>query len=125
MLQEVDMDASAVACDVASPSWQAWHEVGWAKVYQGVARLQTRIAKAVKAGQWRKVRALQRLLTNSTAAKAMAVRRVTENRGRKTPGVDQQTWSTPEEKWSAVKNLGRKRYKAVASTSYQHPEIEW
>ena len=107
------MDASAVACDVASPSWQAWHEVGWAKVYQGVARLQTRIAKAVKAGEWRKVRALQRLLTNSTGAKALAVRRVTENRGRKTPGVDQQTWSTPEDKWSAVENLSSKRYKPL------------
>jgi retron-type reverse transcriptase len=34
------------------------------------------------------VRKLQNLLTRSTAAKFLAVRRVTSNRGRKTPGVD-------------------------------------
>nr|WP_307174174.1 reverse transcriptase N-terminal domain-containing protein [Duganella sp. CF517] len=107
------MDASEITCDVASTSWKAWHEVDWVKVYQGVARLQTRIAKAAKAGEWRKVRALQRLMTKSTGAKALAVRRVTENHGRKTPGVEQQTWSTPDEKWSAVENLSRKRYKPL------------
>ncbi len=75
--------------------------------------MQARIAKAAKAGEWRTVRSLQRLLTKSTGAKVLAVRRVTENRGRKTPGVDKQTWSTPEEKWQAVESLGIKRYKPL------------
>lgn len=39
----------------------------------------------------------------------MAVKRVTENRGRKTPGVDGETWSTPTSKWNAVKRLSHKR----------------
>src|SRR5690606_32612277 len=43
----------------------------------------------------------------------LAVKRVTENRGRKTPGVDNQTWSTPEEKWKAVTSLSNKRYKPL------------
>ena len=105
------MDASQQDCDVASAAWASWHDISWIKVHQVVARLQTRIAKAAKASEWRKVRTLQRLLTKSTGAQALAVRRVTENQGRKTPGVDQQTWSTPETKWMAVKDLGSKRYK--------------
>jgi RNA-directed DNA polymerase len=107
------MDASQHDCDIASTVWKTWHDISWVKVYQTVARTQARIAKAAKAGEWRKVRSLQRLLTKSTGAKALAVRRVTENRGRKTPGVDKQTWSTPEEKWQAVDALGIKKYKPL------------
>lgn len=105
------MDASHQDCDVVSAAWKSWHEVEWVKVYQVVARLQTRIAKAAKAEDWRKLRTLQKLLTKSTAAKALAVRRVTENRGRKTPGIDNQTWSTPETKWTAVEDLRIKGYR--------------
>lgn len=107
------MDAMQSDCDVASTAWQSWHEIHWVKAYQVVARLQARIAKAAKAGEWRKVRALQRLLTKSSGAKALAVRRVTENQGRKTPGVDKQTWGTPEAKWKAVVDLGNKRYRPL------------
>ena len=81
------MDAVRFDCDVASATWQSWHQIPWSGAHQVVSRLQTRIAKAAKAGEWRKVRSLQGLFTRSTSAKALAVRRVTENRGRKTPGV--------------------------------------
>ncbi len=107
------MDASLQDCDVASTAWHAWHHIAWVDAHRVVARLQTRIAKAAKAGEWRKVRALQKLLTRSTSAKALAVRRVTENQGRKTPGVDRQTWDTPEAKWNAVANLSSKRYRPL------------
>lgn len=107
------MDAPLYGCDAASATWRAWHEISWTAVHQVVARLQTRITKAAKAGEWRKVRGLQKLLTRSTSAQALAVRRVTENRGRKTPGVDNQTWSTPEDKWLALNTLGNKGYKPL------------
>ena len=107
------MDAMQSDCDVASTNWQSWHEIHWPMAFQIVARLQTRIAKAAKAGEWRKVRALQRLLTKSSSAKALAVRKVTENQGRKTPGVDQQTWGTPDEKWKAVVALGDRKYRPL------------
>jgi RNA-directed DNA polymerase len=45
------------------------------------------------------------------SAKALAVKRVTENQGRKTPGIDRQTWSTPDDKWQAVGTLHHKGYK--------------
>ena len=65
-----------------------WHTINWEKAHREVRRLQARIVKATQAGKWNKVKALQRLLTRSYSAKVLAVRRVTENAGRKTPGVD-------------------------------------
>ena len=103
------MDASD--CDVASTNWTHWHGIPWQDAHQVVGRLQARIARAAKAGDWRNVRRLQRLLTRSLSAKALAVKRVTENQGRKTPGIDRQTWSTPDEKWQAVGTLHHKGYK--------------
>jgi RNA-directed DNA polymerase len=69
-----------------------------------------RIAQATKVGRWGKVRALQRLLTHSYSGKVLAVRRVTENAGKKTPGVDQAIWDTPEKKIQAVHALQRRGY---------------
>lgn len=108
---EVDMDA--IHRDVASTPQTHWHDIVWPDVYRVVGRLQVRIAKATKAGNWQKVKRLQRLLTRSTSAKALAVRRVTENRGSKTPGVDRETWSDPEAKARAVMSLNYKGYKPL------------
>lgn len=58
---------------------------------ENVRRLQARIVKAQEAGKYNKVKALQYLLTHSQSARILAVERVTENDGRKTPGVDGQT----------------------------------
>jgi RNA-directed DNA polymerase len=43
------------------------------------------MVKALQAGRHNKVKALQWLLTHSFSGKALAVKRVTENRGRNTP----------------------------------------
>ena len=68
-----------------------WHAIDWRRVHQNVRRLQARIVKATQAGRWGRVKALQRLLTHSFSGKALAVRRVTENQGKRTPGVDGET----------------------------------
>jgi RNA-directed DNA polymerase len=39
------------------------------------------------------------------------VRRVTENQGKGTPGVDQDVWDTPEKKATAVHDLRQRGYK--------------
>lgn len=98
--------------DVASARAADWHSIEWASTTCAVRRLQTRIAKAAKNEEWRKVARLQRLLVRSTSAKALAVRRVTENQGRKTPGVDRVVWSTPDLKWKAITQLVSKGYRA-------------
>ncbi|HID46163.1 MAG TPA: hypothetical protein EYP34_10455, partial [Chromatiaceae bacterium] len=89
---------------------QHWHEIYWSVMHRTVRGLQVRVAKAAKESNWRKVKTLQRLLTHSFAAKALEVRRVTENRGRKTPGIDGETWSIPEDKWNAIFRMQRRGY---------------
>lgn len=97
--------------DVASARWNDWHTISWADTFSHVRRLQIRIAKAAKDQDWRKLKRLQKLLVRSTTAKAVAVRRVTENQGRKTPGVDGVTWSTPAEKRKAMDTLESRGYR--------------
>jgi len=57
-----------------------WDGINWANVQRQVRRLQARIVKATQAGRHNKVQALQWLLTHSFSGKALAVKRVTENR---------------------------------------------
>jgi RNA-directed DNA polymerase len=60
----------------------SWHQINWNKAHQHVRRVQLRIAKATREGKLRKAKSLQRLLTHSFHAKALAVKRVTENQGK-------------------------------------------
>lgn len=95
----------------ASHGEDGWDRIDWHQVNQDVRRLQVRIVKATKEGRWGRVKALQRLLTHSFSGKALAVRRVTGNRGRRTPGIDRETWSTPAQKWTAVHQLRQHGYR--------------
>jgi RNA-directed DNA polymerase len=91
-----------------------WHTTDWAKVMRTVKSLQIRLAKAVKAQKWAKVRRLQWLITHCLASKLLAVRRVTENTGKRTAGIDGQTWTTAQDKEEAVNELKLKGYKAAS-----------
>ena len=93
-----------------SRSNDSWHTIDWYCCYQRVKRLQTRIAKATLEDDWRQVKKLQRMLVRSFSARALAVRKVTENRGKNTAGVDKVTWNTPAKKWDAINELTRKGY---------------
>ena len=97
---------------VGAPSardWE-WDFINWGTVRYRVYKLQVRIAKAIKLGRQRKAKALQWLLTHSYYAKLLAVKRVTENRGKNTPGVDKVVWRSSGQKMSAVENLKRRGY---------------
>ena len=96
-------------CGLPRRAGLARHQL--ATVHQIVRRLQARIVKAIQEGRWGKVRALQHLLTHSFSAKALAVRRVTENQGKRTPGVDRVTWETPEQKATAICTLRQWGYR--------------
>lgn len=87
-----------------------WHSINWRQIHRRVRGLQVRIAEATKHQQWRRVKQLQRLLVRSFAARALAVKRVTENRGKRTAGVDGEIWSTPNMKWQAIDRLTRTGY---------------
>lgn len=88
-----------------------WNQIDWSRCHANVRRLQARIVKATQEGRWGRVKALQHLLTHSFSGKTLAVKRVTENKGKNTPGVDMVTWKTPEAKSQAVLSLSRKCYK--------------
>jgi RNA-directed DNA polymerase len=88
-----------------------WRGINWPDCHRRVRSLQVRIVKAWQDGRRRKVKALQRLLVRSLSGKALAVRRVTENQGKRTAGVDRETWPTPEAKSKGVLSLRRRGYK--------------
>ena len=83
----------------------------WCRIESDVKRLQVRIAKATRESRWGKAQALQRLLTRSYSGKMLAVKRVTENRGKKTPGIDGKIWSTPVAKSKGASALKHRGYR--------------
>ena len=82
------------------------------KVEKHVNRLQVRITKAVKECEWYLVKKLQYLVTHSYYAKLLATRNPTQNTGKRTAGVDGETWSSPEAKMKAALSLTDKKYVA-------------
>lgn len=90
-----------------------WKRINWHQVEEHVRRLQIRIAKAIKLGHHNKAKALQWILTHSFYAKCLAVKRVTQSRGKNTPGVDKVIWRTPIQKMKAALSLKRRGYKSL------------
>ena len=90
-----------------------WQAINWPQVHRDVCRLQTRIVKAMKAGKKRRVRALRYLLTRSFSGKALAIKRVSSNQGKRTPGVDHVLWNTPKKKAQAIRDLRANGYQPL------------
>jgi len=103
--------SDAVSASARCPT--EWHQIDWGRVERTVRGMQVRIAKATQEGNWRKVKATQRMLTRSFTGKALAVKRVTENQGKRTPGVDGLLWSTPTAKRAAIDCLTRNGYRPL------------
>lgn len=101
-----DYSTEQTGASSASP----WKDLPWSQMEQEVNRLQMRIAKAAQKRRKGKVAALQRLLTTSFSAKCLAVKRVSQNKGSKTPGVDGILWRSSQQRMNAVNELKRKGY---------------
>src|SRR4030095_9560852 len=56
---------------------------------------------------------LQRMLTRSRSGKLLAVQRVTENKGKRTAGVDGKVWVTPMYKLKAGQSLTHRGYRPL------------
>jgi len=89
-----------------------WHSIDWKAVTRFVGKAQMCIAKAELEKDFRRVARLTRSLIRSWQAKALAVRKVTENRGKRTSGIDRELWDTPKKKWNAVSRLNQPGYRA-------------
>ena len=107
--RELEAAPSGAAGASLRPAFD-WHSINWKRVKGNVRRLQRRIVQARQQGKKRKVRALQIILTRSYSARCLAVRRVTENTGRRTPGVDGRKFDTPQQKAQAVVELSTEDY---------------
>ena len=89
----------------------SWDAIDWRLVHARVRRLQVRIAKAAGEKKYGKVRALQWILTHSWFARLWAMRRVTTNKGARTPGIDGVTWRCSKRKIEAALSLRRHGYR--------------
>ncbi|NJK90562.1 MAG: group II intron reverse transcriptase/maturase [Blastochloris sp.] len=103
------MNAGQTAC-ASSGKAGMWDQINWPRHDRQVRRLQARIVKATREGRHHKVKALQWLLTHSFGGRALTVKRVTENKGKRTPGVDGALWQTPAGKFTAIQSLRRRGY---------------
>src|SRR5436309_8384406 len=109
--EEKQMTAEHKAAGASFHGVTDWHDIDWKSVSHNVRRLQARIVKATKEKRWGKVKARPRPLTHSFSGKALAVRRVTENQGKNTPGADKVTWNTPQKKLNAIYSLRQRDYR--------------
>ncbi|MCS2947026.1 group II intron reverse transcriptase/maturase [Bacteroides sp. BFG-638] len=100
-------------CASSANSGTSWKGIDFTRCERKVRKLQVQIAKAQKKGRYNKVKALQHLLVTSFEAKALAVRKVTTNKGKRTAGVDHTLWDTNAKKINAVCSLKRRGYSAL------------
>jgi len=99
---------------VSAPSGALqWRDIDWYRVQRNVRGMQIRIAKACQMGNWRRVKALQRLLVRSKSARFLVVRRVTENQGKHTAEADGMLWRDTKAKFKAAMGLKRRGYRAL------------
>jgi RNA-directed DNA polymerase len=93
---------------------RSWHDIDWPESQKRLSYLQYKIVVAFKEGNLGEVKQLQHNLTKSFAGRALAVRTVVTNPGRKTAGLDKVVWETPKQKWDNVVELGNlENYKAT------------
>jgi RNA-directed DNA polymerase len=105
-MENIDKDAASLG------ELTDWQSIDWKAVMQFVGKAQMRIAQAETEKDFRRVAKLTRNLTRSWQAKALAVRKVTENRGKRTSGIDRELWDTPTKKWNAMGGLNAQGYRA-------------
>lgn len=124
MISMNDVNFNDAICENASriTKVRKWSEIDWKTAYEYVNRLQIRIVKATEKKNWNLVKRLQYLLTNSFYAKAFAVKKVTSNRGKRTPGIDNEVWNSDEKKWKAINTLRCVGYKALPTKRVYIPK---
>lgn len=65
-----------------------WYQIEWPKAFDKVIKIQNDIVVAYESRDFSKVKVLQNNLVNSFAARCIAVKTITTNKGKDTPGVD-------------------------------------
>ncbi len=90
---------------------ESWINLPWKQFHKDLFRLQKRVWKAVRAGDKRKAKSLQKLILRSQAARFLAIRQVTQlNAGKKTAGIDGKTALNYKERFELEKQLKLKAH---------------
>lgn len=79
-----------------------WNNINWKQAESDLAILQYEILKAHRNEDCNRVLTTQHALVRSFAARCLAIRKVTSNRGGLTPGVDGISYNTDSKKFAAV-----------------------
>ena len=96
-------------CAASQSEASKWTAIWWDKCECRMKKLQA--VKAQKEKKYGKVKALQRILVTSFDSKALAVKKITSNKGRRTTGVDKVKWTSPTAIFNAFLSLKRKGYR--------------
>ena len=94
-----------------SDAIRSWGDIDFSRAEKSVKKLQRRIATAVRNGDFERATIIQHRLIHSFSGKALAVKKVTSNKGKNTAGVDGIIWKTSEEKFNAISSFHRRGYK--------------
>jgi len=93
--------------EVDAQDW--WQSLPWDKFQDRIKKIQTRIYQDTKHGKWKQVRDQQRLLLHSKAAKALAIRKITQmNRGKLTAGLDRKVYLTAKSRLALLSEINTK-----------------
>ena len=88
---------SSLATNGPKRQLEDWNQINWKKVNKLVRNLRTRIFRARKLGNFRKLRSLQKLMLRSYANLLLSIRRITQtNQGKATAGIDKEVVNTPQ-----------------------------
>lgn len=90
-----------------------YNDINWLKCHQKIAKIQQKILEAFRKDDHKLVYKLQETLVSTFEARAIAVRKVTSNPGKNTPGMDKKILEGTEEKMMMINDLKKlNQYKA-------------
>lgn len=106
-----------------------WKMIDWKKANKTLKSLQAELYGALKARESEaKISSIENRILKSFGARALAVRRVTTNKGSKTRGIDNILWIRDEQKMAAIKALKSQNWKHYTAFTYKtclNPESWW
>lgn len=79
-----------------------WNTIRWKECEQTLAENQNNLVIATKRGDLEEIKRIQYKMVKMFAVRALAVRKVTSSKGKRTPGVDNEKWLRSEQKMRAV-----------------------
>lgn len=84
---------------------QNWHNINWNKTSKYVKSLQKELVVTYKNNDQKLLFSLQEKLMMSFEGRALAVRQIVSNDGKKTSGFDKIIWNNPSAKFQAILQL--------------------